>query len=144
MDLLLSIDPGNRESDYTQACGGPAVRCYSQYLIDIRGIPLLYRPQLPDDSRNLAILQLETLSGVARGLTRTTDGLLAVLDDDDSSPQARAEAARIEHAREDGRMVRMRAEVFAAISSVVEIWSGDAGVGHVGFFFIHSVSGVED
>lgn len=82
--------------------------------------------QLPDEARALAILQLEILSGVAKGLTHTTEGLL----EGELEP---AELDKINVARQDVRMVKLREEVFGVVRTVVEIWSADAGVGHVSF-----------
>lgn len=75
----------------------------------------------------MCILQLEILSGVARGLTRTTDALLTF----DESPDSLAEAQRIKTAREDLRMVKLRGRMFDAIRACVEVWSADVSVGHV-------------
>lgn len=70
------------------------------------------------------ILQLEILSGVARGLTHTSEGLL----EGEVEP---AELEKINVARQDGRMVKLRGDVFGVVRSVVEIWSTDVGVGLV-------------
>ncbi|KAI0056845.1 hypothetical protein BV25DRAFT_1995352 [Artomyces pyxidatus] len=78
--------------------------------------------QLPEDARVIAIQQLQTLSGVAKGLTRATD--IAGLDD----APAIEEAERMQRAREDGRMVRLREDMLGAIRASVELWSTDAGV----------------
>lgn len=78
---------------------------------------------LPDEARTLAILQLEILSGVAKGLTRINEGL----------PESELEAVELEkvnQARQDIRMVKLRETVFSVVRSMVEIWSADAGVGH--------------
>jgi len=42
-----------------------------------------------------------------------------------------AELEKIHQARQDIRMVKLREAVFGVIRSMVEIWSADAGVGHV-------------
>jgi len=42
-----------------------------------------------------------------------------------------AELEKIHQARQDIRMVKLREAVFGVIRSMVEIWSVDAGVGHV-------------
>jgi hypothetical protein len=75
----------------------------------------------------MAILQLETLSGVGKGLTRTTDALLTF----DENPEIQAEVERIREAREDLRMINLRDHLFAAIRNTVDLWSTDAGVSHV-------------
>lgn len=75
----------------------------------------------------MTILHLETLSGVARGLTRTSDVLLAYED----NPEAQFESEQIERARQDLRMITMREGIFAAIRSVVDLWSTDASISQV-------------
>lgn len=72
----------------------------------------------------MAILQLEILSGVAKGLTHTSEGLL----DGELEP---AELEKINVARQDGRMVKLRESIFDVVRSVVEIWSTDVGIGLV-------------
>jgi hypothetical protein len=64
------------------------------------------------------------LSGVAKGLTHVTEGLL----EGELEP---AELEKINEARQDLRMVKLRDDVFGVVRNVVEIWSADAGVGHV-------------
>ncbi|KAF8147686.1 armadillo-type protein [Crassisporium funariophilum] len=83
---------------------------------------------LPDEARASTILHLETLSGIAKGLTRTLEGLVVLEDEPDPDVQAEAETIRV--AREDPRAVKLREGIFAAIQGVVELWSVDAGVGH--------------
>lgn len=83
--------------------------------------------QLPDEARMVVIQQLETLSGVARGLTRTTDSLL-IFDD---APEVQEEAQRMRVAREDPRMVKLREGVLNTVTSVVDVWSTDASVSDV-------------
>ncbi|KAI0937932.1 hypothetical protein AcW1_002387 [Taiwanofungus camphoratus] len=80
--------------------------------------------QLPEEARMVAIQQLETISGIAKGLTGTTDSLL-VLDD---SPATQEETKQMKHARDDPRMIRIREVVLGAIRRTVELWSTDAGV----------------
>ena len=75
----------------------------------------------------MVIHQLETLSCVARGLTRITDSLL-IFDD---SPEVKEEAERMRVAREDPRMVKLREDLLTAVRSTVEIWSTDASVSEV-------------
>jgi hypothetical protein len=66
------------------------------------------------------------LTGVAKGLTRTNDSLF-VLDDDDGP----AEDAKMQLAREDPIMLRLRELMLDAIRRVFEAWSTDAGVSDV-------------
>ncbi|KAJ7653619.1 hypothetical protein DFH06DRAFT_1474761 [Mycena polygramma] len=78
----------------------------------------------PEAARLAAILQLEILAGVAKGLTRTADP--SAFDEDDSGG---AEAEAVRAAREDPRTGAMRAALFDAIAQVAELWSADAEVG---------------
>ncbi|TBU41864.1 ARM repeat-containing protein [Dichomitus squalens] len=80
--------------------------------------------QLPDEARATAILQLETLTGVARGLTRVTDSLLAL----DDSPDVQAAMEEMARARADPRVIKLREGILSAIRSAVELWSIDATV----------------
>ncbi|KIY50663.1 ARM repeat-containing protein [Fistulina hepatica ATCC 64428] len=77
---------------------------------------------LPDEARAVIILQLETLSGVAKGLTLTDE--LGRIDDDETKEQAKI----IDMAREDPRMVNLRHRIYEAIRVTMELWSLDAGV----------------
>ncbi|KAG6908732.1 hypothetical protein DXG01_003577 [Tephrocybe rancida] len=87
--------------------------------------PLLNTLQLPDEARTTIINQLETLSGVAKGLTRSTDGLI-ILGERDSEPQAQVDV--MERAREDPRTVNLRRYILDTLEVVVRVWSTDAGI----------------
>ncbi|KAI0051285.1 hypothetical protein FA95DRAFT_1676011 [Auriscalpium vulgare] len=78
--------------------------------------------QLPDESRALAFQQLQTLTGVAKGLTRAAE--LGGLDD----PPALEETERMQRARDDPRMLRVREDMVNALRGTVELWSTDAGI----------------
>ena len=78
---------------------------------------------MTDESRTLAIVQLQTLSGVAKGLTRAND----VFDLDDDGE----EDPHIVRVRQDDRMVRLREQMLQAIRAIINIWSSDAGVSEV-------------
>ncbi|KZT19856.1 ARM repeat-containing protein [Neolentinus lepideus HHB14362 ss-1] len=80
--------------------------------------------RLPEEARALAIQQLQTLTGVAKGLTRTTDGLVSL----DDSEEEREALERMNRAREDPRMVKLREDLLNAIRGTVEIMSTDASV----------------
>ncbi|KAG6334626.1 hypothetical protein ID866_4467 [Astraeus odoratus] len=80
--------------------------------------------QLPEEARSMVIIQLQTLAGVAKGLTRTSDPLLVLEDSIDDQ----AEAERVERARGDHRMIKVREDLFNAIRTTIEIWSTDASV----------------
>ena len=79
----------------------------------------------PEEARGLAIQQLQTLSGVAKGLTRTTDATGF------ESSQVTEEAERMQLARDDIRMVRLREDMLHAIEGTVELWSTDAEISEV-------------
>lgn len=96
--------------------------------VDVEGD--LITCQLPEEARTVAIVQLQTLSGVAKGLTRTADSLLII----DETPAEREEAERLRQAREDYRMVKLRENLFAAVRSTFELWSTDASVSDVSLF----------
>ncbi|KAJ7017049.1 hypothetical protein C8F04DRAFT_1406335 [Mycena alexandri] len=78
----------------------------------------------PDPARFASILQLEILSGVAKGLTRTSDPMS--FDEEESGGE---EANAVRAAREDPRTGALRAALFDAIAQVAELWSADAEVG---------------
>ncbi|KAH0833884.1 armadillo-type protein [Lanmaoa asiatica] len=92
--------------------------------------------RLPEEARGVAIVQLQTLSGVAKGLTRTADSLLII----DETPAERAEAERLRRARDDYRMVELRESLFAAVRSAFELWSTDASVSDALSEFLRSVT----
>jgi hypothetical protein len=73
------------------------------------------------------------LSGIAKGLTRTLEGLSVLEDELDLEFQGEAEKIRL--ARDDPRATKLREVIFAAIRGVVELWSVDAGVGNVRLCF---------
>ncbi|TFK19652.1 ARM repeat-containing protein [Coprinopsis marcescibilis] len=81
---------------------------------------------LPDEARNAVILQLEILSGIAKGLTRTNESLYY----DEESAETVSETEQIKIAREDPRIVKLREDIFVSIRNVVEIWSVDAEISH--------------
>lgn len=72
----------------------------------------------------MAMIQLQIISGIAKGLTRSADSLLVL----DESPEDIAEAERMSIARSDPRAVKLREDIFAAIRRTVELWSSDASV----------------
>ncbi|EMD34979.1 hypothetical protein CERSUDRAFT_116506 [Gelatoporia subvermispora B] len=78
--------------------------------------------QLPEEARVVVIQQLETIAGVARGLTRTTDSLL-VLDD---LPEVQHGSEPMKEARNDSRVVALRDAILRGIRTVIELWSTDA------------------
>lgn len=80
---------------------------------------------LLDEARTMAIQQLDTLSGVAKGLTRLTDGIL-IFSEQDEEQNGQLDA--INRAREDPRMIKLRDSIFGALRGVVDLWSTDAEV----------------
>jgi hypothetical protein len=83
--------------------------------------------QHPEDAHASAILQLQTLAGVAKGLTRASDAIFAL----DDSPELHAEEVRMQQARADPRMVKLREMMVGAVQGAVELWSTDASVSDV-------------
>jgi len=75
----------------------------------------------------MMIVQLQTLTGISKGLTCTTDSLLVL----EESAADQAEAERLQRARDDYRMVKLREDIFGAFRTTIEIWSGDASVSDV-------------
>lgn len=75
----------------------------------------------------MAILHLETLSGIARGLTKMNEDALGAEDD----PAIQVELEKIRKAREDLRTIKVRENVYGVLRNVVDIWSTDAGISHV-------------
>ena len=98
------------------------------YVSETRIARKLMAFQLPEDARHLAIQQLQALTGVAKGLTRVSDSIMAI----DDSAEALEETERLNRAREDVRMTGLRNLLMQTITSTIELWSTDASVGDVG------------
>ncbi|KAI9508978.1 ARM repeat-containing protein [Russula earlei] len=77
---------------------------------------------LPEEALALATQQIQTLSGVAKGLTPATDAAGF-----ESSPAAE-EVERMQRVRDDIRMVRLREYMLHGIQGAIELWSTDAGI----------------
>lgn len=75
----------------------------------------------------MAILHLETLSGISKGLTRTNEDGFGTEDD----AAAQEELEKIKKARDDLRMIKIREDIYAILRNVVDFWSTDAGISHV-------------
>ena len=75
----------------------------------------------------VVIQQLQALVGCARGLTRTSD-IFASFDD---SPLVRDETVKLQRAREDPRMVRLRAAIVQGIETTMVMLSEDASTADV-------------
>ncbi len=82
----------------------------------------------------MAVHQLETLTGVARGLTRVTDSLLAL----DDSPDVQAALEEVTRARADSRVVKLREAILSGVQTTVELWSTDATVSDVSETLLHA------
>ncbi|KAF9529893.1 armadillo-type protein [Crepidotus variabilis] len=80
----------------------------------------------PDDARTATIFHLETLAGVAKGLTRTVEGM--TLLEDETDPLYQAEAEKIKEAREDPRAIALRNNIFSIVKAIAELWSQDASI----------------
>ncbi|KAH8827860.1 armadillo-type protein [Flagelloscypha sp. PMI_526] len=78
----------------------------------------------PEDARVVAAAQLEALTGVAKGLTRMSDALGGLDDDDGPS----SESEDVNRARLDPRTEKMRTDIFFAIRSCLEAWSVDGTI----------------
>lgn len=103
----------------------PSIRHHMYVQSQFREYHLYQRHfQLPDEARVVVHMQLQTLSGVAKGLTRATDSSLGF----DESPQEKAEVERMQRAREDVRMIKLRESMFSLIRSAVDLWSTDASI----------------
>lgn len=75
----------------------------------------------------MIILQLQTLTGCAKGLTRSSDVLFAL----DDSPNAKKEMEQMDVARADPSAVRVREDVIHGIESTMAAWSTDTSVADV-------------
>lgn len=84
-------------------------------------------PQLPAEARSLAILQILSLTAIAKGLTPTDDFDLDFGGDDEDKDDD-GSAAR---ARDDPRMAALRDKIVQAAGRVLELWSGDGEVSDV-------------
>ncbi|PFH48182.1 hypothetical protein AMATHDRAFT_66058 [Amanita thiersii Skay4041] len=80
----------------------------------------------PDEARSLAILHLEALSGIAKGLTRTTEDAFGL----ESDPTIQAESENVSNARENLKMITLREEIYGTLRNIVDLWSTDAGISH--------------
>ena len=85
----------------------------------------------------MAILQIQTLTGCAKGLTRTSDVLFSYEDGD---AKEKEEYEKLLRAREDPRMVRLRESITQAIQGIMAIWSGDATTADVCFDYLYQLT----
>ena len=65
----------------------------------------------------MMIVQLQTLTGILQGLTRTTDSLLVL----EESSADQAEAEQLQQTRDDYCMVKLREDIFGAFRSTIGI-----------------------
>ncbi|KAF9495545.1 ARM repeat-containing protein [Pleurotus eryngii] len=113
---VIQALPPEDEIPSLEAIVRPVVEKLSQTMQNAR--------ELPEDSKSLAVIQIETLRGVAKGLTRTHDGMAAFED----SPDVQAEVDKMKRAREEPRMVQLRKDVLDVLSGVIDVWSTDMEV----------------
>ncbi|KAH7927601.1 ARM repeat-containing protein [Leucogyrophana mollusca] len=125
---VIQALPPEEEIPPIQAIVSPVVEKLTQVLHS--------SSQLPEEARAMAIVQLQTLSGVAKGLTRTSDTLLIL----DETPEEHAEAERLHRARGDFRMVKLRDDMFAAVRNTTNLWSTDASVSDALSDFFRSIT----
>ncbi|KIJ41891.1 hypothetical protein M422DRAFT_68108 [Sphaerobolus stellatus SS14] len=76
--------------------------------------------QLPEDARNLCLQELQALTGCARGLTSSSDPLLSFSEDAEE-----VQMRIMEQARQDPRVVKLRDDMFVALSQAMQLWSTD-------------------
>ncbi|KAG1884709.1 armadillo-type protein [Suillus subluteus] len=113
---VIQALPPEEEIPPIQAIVGPVIEKLAQ--------ALHVSSQLVDETCIIIISQLQTLSGVAKGLTRMQDSLLIL----DELPEERAEAERLQQARDNYTMVKVHEDLFNTIRNVATFWSTDAGV----------------
>ncbi|KAI6009284.1 armadillo-type protein [Pisolithus marmoratus] len=106
--------PDTEKSKVLQSIANSSHTTIVNPVVEKLGQALGSSSQLPDEARLVMILQLQTLTGISKGLTRTTDSLLV-----------------LEENRED---------IFNAIRSTIEVWSGDASVSDALSDLIRSVT----
>lgn len=98
-------------------------------------IPCSYDLQLTAEARETAILQLEILTGIVKGLTRvqrSSKGVVWELEDDfDFDMGVMMELEALNRAREDPRIVNLQQALLAALGRTVELFADDAGIGLV-------------
>jgi hypothetical protein len=78
----------------------------------------------------MAIQQLHTLSGVAKGLTRLTDGIrVLIFSHQDQEQNGQLDAINRARELEDPQTIKLGHEsIFAALRGVVDLWLTDAEV----------------
>ncbi|KAM6503852.1 hypothetical protein JOM56_000795 [Amanita muscaria] len=65
----------------------------------------------------MAVLHLETLAGVARGLTRINEDVF----DTDDDPVVKEELEKIQNARVDLRMIKIREDIYGILRSAGQL-----------------------
>ncbi|TFK99936.1 ARM repeat-containing protein [Pterulicium gracile] len=88
---------------------------------------MLSSSTLPEEARSLIIVQLDTLTGVAKGLTRNQDPMQG-LEDEEVPESEPAEGKELREAREDSRIVHIRERMLGFLRQSVELWSAHADV----------------
>ncbi|KAF8637543.1 hypothetical protein AX17_002750 [Amanita inopinata Kibby_2008] len=104
----------------------PPVEAIVQPIVQKLASALQSSVALPEEARSMAILHLETLSGIAKGLTRLSEDVFVTED----NPALQVELEKIRKARDDLRMIKLRDDIYGTLRSVVDIWSTDASINH--------------
>lgn len=76
----------------------------------------------------MCIQQLHALTGCARGLTSASEPLFVF----EESSASQIELDRLYAAREDPRMVKVRADMVTGLERAMDLWSTDVETGDVG------------
>jgi hypothetical protein len=85
-----------------------------------------------DTARAAINQQLQTLTGVAKGLTKANDSFLALDLDDDVETSVAAET--MNRVRQDPQLIRLREELLACVREIFKSWSLDASISDVCVF----------
>ncbi|GJJ09063.1 hypothetical protein Clacol_003285 [Clathrus columnatus] len=81
--------------------------------------------RLPEDARELCIQQIKALTGCARGLTSASESFFVLEETEADQAQL---AAKMNAAREDPRMVRLRQDLLVGLGRAMQLWSVDVEV----------------
>lgn len=87
------------------------------------------------------MLQLQAITGCAKGLTRPSDVLFSY---DENDTVVTAEMERLSRAREDSRIAGLREAIVQALQSLMLQWSTDATTADVGALLLYPIDVVTD
>ena len=76
----------------------------------------------------MCIQQLHALTGCARGLTSASEPLFVL----EESDKGQIELDRLNSAREDPRMVKLRSDIVTGLERAMHLWSMDVETADVG------------